>query len=206
MARPSLVVDRSAAILPCAGRARNETQQRCYIVPVPAPDPTRDPTREPARLGQLLALLRDMDEAIGQLYADRGAGRVRQRFVWPMLRLAHEGPMTITQLSRSLGLTHSALSQTVAQMRRAGLVSTVAGPGDGRTRSVALTAQGRELVPLLEAEWRATEAAVRELDDALPVPLSRVAADLADQLRARPFRDRIEDHLAPPRDQGPEVG
>lgn len=177
-------------------------QQRCYICPVPS----TDPTREPARLGQLFTLLRQMDEAIGQLYADRGADQVRQRFVWPMLRLAHEGPSTITELSRSLGLTHSAVSQTVAQMRRAGLVSSEVGPGDGRTRSVALTARGRALVPLLEAEWRATEAAVRELDDALPVPLSRVAADLADQLRARPFRDRIEDHLAPPRDQGPEVG
>lgn len=164
--------------------------------PTPA-TPTGDPTREPSRLGPLFELLRGMDEAIGQLYADRGAQRVRQRFVWPMLRLAHEGPMTITQLSRSLGLTHSALSQTVAQMRRAGLVTSTVGPGDGRTRTVTLTAPGRELVPLLEAEWRATEAAVRELDDALAVPLSRVAVDLAAQLEARSFRDRIEDHLAP---------
>lgn len=156
-----------------------------------------DPTREPARLGQLFALLRDMDEAIGELYADRGADQVRQRFVWPMLRLAHEGPTTITGLSRSLGLTHSAVSQTVAQMRRAGLVSSVVGEGDGRTRSVALTARGLELVPLLEAEWRATEAAVRELDDALPVPLSRVAADLGTALEDRPFRQRIEGHLPP---------
>lgn len=155
-----------------------------------------DPTREPARLSQLFALLRDMDEAIGELYADRGVGQVRQRFVWPMLRLAHDGPMTITALSRSLGLTHSALSQTVAQMRRAGLVTSRAGAdGDGRTRTVALTDQGRELVPLLEAEWRATEAAVRELDDGLAVPLSQVAADLASALAARPFRERLEAHL-----------
>lgn len=136
-----------------------------------------------------------MDESIGQLYVDRGADRVRQRFVWPMLRLAHEGPMTISELSRSLGLTHSAVSQTVAQMRRAGLVTSEVGQGDARTRSVTLTASGRDLVPLLEAEWRATEAAVRELDDELPVPLSRVAADLGAALQARPFRDRIEHHL-----------
>ncbi len=169
------------------------------------PDPTTDPTRQPSRLGPLFALLRQMDEAIGELYVERGAGQVRQRFVWPMLRLAHDGPMTITGLSRSLGLTHSAVSQTVAQMRRAGLVSSRAGVGgDGRTRTVALTDEGRALVPLLEAEWRATEAAVRELDDELPVPLSRVAADLGTALAARPFRQRVEDHLGTGRDGAPD--
>ena len=166
-----------------------------------SPEKHADPTREPSRLEQLFTLLRRMDEAIGELYDERGVGQVRQRFVWPMLRLAHDGPMTITALSRSLGLTHSALSQTVAQMRGAGLVSSEAGVGgDGRTRTVALTDEGRSLVPLLEAEWRATEAAVRELDDELPVPLSRVAADLGAALEARSFRQRLEDHLGPVRD------
>lgn len=137
-----------------------------------------------------------MDEAIGRLYADRGVSQVRQRFVWPMLRLAHDGPMTIVELSRSLGLTHSAVSQTVSELRRAGLVSSEpATEGDRRTRTVALTDEGRALVPLLEAEWRATEAAVRELDDELPYPLSRATDDLVAALGHRPFGDRLRDHL-----------
>jgi hypothetical protein len=38
--------------------------------------------------------------------------------------------------------------------------------------------RARDLVPFLEAEWRATEATVRALDDELPYPLGRVADDL----------------------------
>ena len=162
-----------------------------------------DPTRSPGRLSVLFATLRTMDEAISQLYADRGMGQVRQRFVWPMLRLAHDGPMTIVELARSLGLTHSAVSQTVGEMRRAGLVtSEPATEGDRRTRTVTLTEEGRSLVPLLEAEWRATEAAVRELDDELPYPLSRAADDLAGALRRRPFGDRLHEHLEAVQSQG----
>jgi DNA-binding MarR family transcriptional regulator len=171
--------------------------------------PASDPTRTPGRLDLLFATLRGLDEAITTLYAERGESRVRQRFVWPMLRLAHEGPMTIVDLARSLGLTHSAVSQTVASMRAAGLVtSEPATEGDRRTRRVGLTAEGRALVPLLEAEWRATEAAISELDDELEHPLSRAADDLAAALRRRPFLDRIAAHLdaaAPPvpTDAGP---
>ncbi|GAA1177756.1 hypothetical protein GCM10009584_19110 [Ornithinimicrobium humiphilum] len=158
--------------------------------------PTSDPTRVPGRLDLLFATLRGLDEAITTLYAERGESRVRQRFVWPMLRLAHEGPMTIVELARSLGLTHSAVSQTVASMRSAGLVtSKPATEGDRRTRRVGLTDAGRALVPLLEAEWRATEAAIRELDDELEHPLSLAAGDLVAALQRRPFLDRIAAHL-----------
>jgi hypothetical protein len=55
----------------------------------------------------------------------------------------------------------------------------------------ALTARGRELVPFLEAEWRATEDAWAELEEELPYPLTRVVADIAAALDRRSFLDRI---------------
>ncbi|WP_010146758.1 helix-turn-helix domain-containing protein [Serinicoccus profundi] len=152
-----------------------------------------DPTRE-SRLKQLFEVLADMDAAITDAYRERGQGQVRSRFVLPLVRLAHLGPMTITQLARELDRTHSALSQTITQMRQADLVTSEAGE-DGRTRVVTLTQRGRALVPLAEAEWRATEAAIAELEEELPYALSRVATDVAEVLGRRSFAERLEDHL-----------
>lgn len=135
-----------------------------------------------------------MEEGIVALYAQRGIEGVRPRFAYPLIRLAHTGPLTIKELAASLELTHSAVSQTVSALRTRGLVETAAG-SDARTRVVDLTEQGRELVPFLEAEWRATEAASAELDAALPVSLAELTAAMRAQLARRPFLDRILDHL-----------
>jgi DNA-binding MarR family transcriptional regulator len=110
----------------------------------------------------LIALQQRMEADIAALYEKWGLSGVRPRFAYPMIRLAHRGPMTIRDLAESLGRTHSALSQTVTAMRDEGLVETVRGV-DARTRVVRLTERGRSLIPLLETEWRATEDAIEAL-------------------------------------------
>lgn len=131
-----------------------------------------------------------MDRDIGRLYEERALEMVRPRFVMPLIRLGRSGPMTIRQLAAGLHVTHSAMSQTVSALRRDGLVRTVTG-SDARTREVALTGKARELVPFLEAEWRATERAVAELEDEIPYPLSQVVKDIESALAQRSFHDRI---------------
>jgi len=152
-----------------------------------------DPTRE-SWLVPLKALLADMDAAIGELYARRGISGVRPRFSMALIRLHHLGPLSVKALAAEVAVTHSAMSQTVSTMRREGLVESAPGE-DARTRLIALTAKGAALVPFLEAEWRATEAAVAELDDELPYRVTQVIADMAAALRERPFVDRIEEQL-----------
>ena len=156
-----------------------------------------DPTRIPGAWDTFFALQRRLDADIEQFYAQRGIAGMRSRFALPMVRLAHEGPLTIRDLAASLDRTHSALSQTVAALREAGMVYTVPG-SDARTRLVDLTARGRELGPLIEAEWRATEAVVAELDREVSAPLSYIAAELAARVEARPMSERLAAHLAEP--------
>ncbi len=93
-----------------------------------------------------------------------------------LLRLHARGPMTITELAASVQRTHSATSQKVAAMRAAGLVRTVPGPtpGPGST----LTAKARRIAGRLAAEWRATEAALADLEAEIPYPLGRVVTDI----------------------------
>ncbi|WP_344071479.1 MarR family winged helix-turn-helix transcriptional regulator, partial [Prauserella alba] len=125
-----------------------------------------------------------MDAEIARLYAEHGVD-VRPRHTMPLIRLGRLGPMTIRRLAETTEVTHSAMSQTVASLRGDGLVATRPGD-DARTRVVELTDAGRELLPFLEAEWRATEAAVAELDAELPYAFSRVVADMAAALERKP--------------------
>jgi DNA-binding MarR family transcriptional regulator len=152
-------------------------------------DPTELSHWRPLRL-----LLRKMDDEIARIYVEHGEADIRPRFVMPLIRLDRRGPMTVRQLAELLNVTHSAMSQTVAAMRRAGLVQSKPG-NDARTRRIALTKRARDVVPLLEAEWQATEQAVIELDEEVPYALSQVVADLEAALAARSFHDRVASHL-----------
>lgn len=143
----------------------------------------------------LRLLLAEMDQDIATLYEDAGITGVRTRFVGPLIQLSRHESMTIQELAVAMEVTHSAMSQTVAAMRRAGLVESAEGT-DGRTRRVRLTGRSRDLLPFLAAEWRATEASIRELDAEIPYPLSRVVADIRAALAARPFRQRLDENLA----------
>jgi DNA-binding MarR family transcriptional regulator len=153
------------------------------------PDPTLESHWRPRRL-----LLAAMDDDIALLYAERGVTGIRPRFAMPLIRLAHRGPMTIQALAETLDVTHSAMSQTVAALRREGLVDSVPG-ADARTRQVRLTERGAEVVPFLEDEWRATEQAVADLEAEIPYRLTQVVRDLEAALGRRSFHDRIVANL-----------
>jgi DNA-binding MarR family transcriptional regulator len=136
-----------------------------------------------------------MDADIGRLYAEAQIDGVKPSFVMELIRLHARGPMTITELAASVQRTHSGTSQKVAAMRAAGLVRTTPG-ADARSKKVALTAKARRLVGRLAAEWRATEAAVAEIEAEIPYPLSRVTRDIEEALRRKSFHDRIAEKLA----------
>jgi DNA-binding MarR family transcriptional regulator len=136
-----------------------------------------------------------LDADIARVYADAGIEGLKTTWVKELIKLHVHGPMTITELAAAVGRTHSALSQKVSAMRAAGWVRTAAGP-DGRTRQVALTAKAERVAGRLAAEWRATEAAVAEIEAEIPYPMTRVVRDIEEVLRRKSFRDRIAERLA----------
>lgn len=162
-----------------------------------------DPTRSKDRLQPLRRLLAAMDAEIEEVYNARGLYGVRPRYAYPLIRLAHAGPLTIRELAESLGQTHSAVSQTLAGMRREGLISSEPG-ADARTRRITLTEHGRSLVPFLEAEWRATEAAITELDDeVMPTALSVAVTAMEAALHRRSLKERISERMGDARPPQP---
>ncbi|MFH8557621.1 MarR family transcriptional regulator [Streptomyces celluloflavus] len=153
------------------------------------------------RLRQLLDLL---DGDVAAVHADLGLTGFRPRFTPVVRALAASGPATIRDLARTVGVTHSAASQTVAQMVTAGLVASTPGR-DARQRIVRLTPRAESLLPALDAEAAATTAAAAEFEAELSFPLSRLVEEALAALHRRPMRQRIAaaapdliaDHPAP---------
>lgn len=152
-----------------------------------------DPVPGPELLGTRLRHLLDLlDGDVAAAYADLGLPGFRPRYT-PIIRtLAATGPRSIRDLASATGVTHSAASQTVAQLVRDGYV--VLAPGtDARQRIVHLTPKAEAVLPTLDAEWSATTAAATRFEAELSYPLSRLVDEALDALHRRPMRQRITD-------------
>ncbi|TDW24555.1 DNA-binding MarR family transcriptional regulator [Kribbella kalugense] len=177
-------------VLP-AWRSAHPTQQHLYKC---CYNPGMDDPTEQSQWRPLQELLARIDGEIGRIYTDREIKGLKPTYVRELLQLHLKGPMTITELADTIGRTHSALSQKVSAMRTAGLVRTVPG-ADARSKQVTLTAKSKKIVELLAAEWRATEAAIAELEAELPYPMTQVVRDIEEALAKKSFYDRIAEKL-----------
>ena len=76
-------------------------------------------TEEPLVLGlgtRLRHVLDLLDGDVARVYADLGLADYRPRFSPVARAIAALGPSSIRDIARAIGVTHSAASQTVAQM------------------------------------------------------------------------------------------
>ncbi len=135
------------------------------------------------------SLIERLDGEVEAAYAASGLDW-RPRYT-PVLRtLMGLGPTSIKAVAVEIGVSHSAVSQTVSQMARDGLV--VLKPGkDARERIVVLTAKTEAMIPALQRQWAATNAAADQLDAELSAPLSAVLGEAIEALNQRRFGERI---------------
>lgn len=141
---------------------------------------------------QLRHLIELLDGAVQQAYVDAGLD-YRPRYT-PMMRvLAQQQCATIGELAGLTGITQPAATQTVALMKKEGLVLVAASGADGRQRLVRLSRQGAALLPRLQACWQATKRAADSLDAELDFPLSECLAQAIAVLGHSSFGDRIHD-------------
>lgn len=141
-------------------------------------------------LGTLLRrLIEQLDGAVEASYAEDGLD-YRPRYTPVVRALASGGPATIRDLAAQTGVSHSATSQTIAQMTDRGLVTLTTG-ADARERIVALSDAARAMLPHLERRWAATEAAANSIDTDLGLPLADIVTQALVALDRRSFADRI---------------
>jgi len=71
-----------------------------------------------------------------------------------LVRLVEDGPQRSGDLARAFGLDKSTMSRQVAALERAGLVSRVDDPLDGRAFLVSVSAEGELSLGVMRAERR----------------------------------------------------
>lgn len=142
-------------------------------------------------LGTLLRHLIDLlDGDVEAAYQAAGLAW-RPRYT-PVLRaLMRNGPQTIKAIAGNLGVSHSAVSQTVTQMVKDDLVALQPGR-DARERIVSLTAKTEQMIPRLERQWAAVNLAADTLDQQLSAPLSGVVKEAIAALSEESFGQRIQ--------------
>ena len=139
---------------------------------------------------QMRQVLELLDDDVARVYSDLGVADYRPRFSPVVRALVALGPLSIRDLARAIGVTHSAASQTAAQMKRDGLLRLEPGR-DARQRIARLTDRARDLLPLIEAEWAATDAAAAELEAELPAAFGEILILAERAIVSRPMRTRI---------------
>ncbi len=149
-------------------------------------------------LRRLIALL---DGEVDRAYAEAGLN-FRATFTQAVRALLDREPLSVRELAAAAGTTHSAASQTVAQLKRAGLVVEAPSP-DGRERRVRLSARGRDQLPTVRAIWRRADRAAAELDAELGVRLGDIVGSAIEKLGRRAFLTRA---AAEPGPAGPTPG
>jgi DNA-binding MarR family transcriptional regulator len=100
-----------------------------------------------AMLAQIRALWRDL---LRNPYADAEAHGITGPQVTVMACLVTRGPMAVTELSRTLGMSHSTASGIVDRLESRGLVRRTQDAADRRRTEVAVTASVQRYVRELE--------------------------------------------------------
>lgn len=144
---------------------------------------------------QLRHLIELLDGAVSAAY-DHAGLKYRPRYTPVMRSLMASEPATLGFIAEAAGITQPAATQTIALMRKDGLVSVEAGLEDGRQKLIRLTAQGRALIPALQRCWQATAQASAALEAELPHSLSAVLESTIAALAAKSFDQRIAEARA----------
>lgn len=139
------------------------------------------------RLRHLLELL---DGDVQASYAAAQLDGYRPRFTPVVRAIEALGPSTIKDIAAHAGVTHSAASQTIVQMQRAGWATANVG-SDARTRLVSLSNRTAAALPQLREHWAATTSAADALDAELEHGLIQHVDAAIAALERRPFRERI---------------
>lgn len=144
----------------------------------------------PRSLGtELRRLIELLDGDVEKHYEALGM-RFRPRFTPVVRALEALGPSSIRSIALHSGLSHSAASQTVAQMVKDDLLRLKEGK-DGRERIAEPTVQLTEMLPALHRQWQAVARAAYKLDQEVSASLLGIATETISALERKSFRERI---------------
>ncbi len=105
--------------------------------------------------------------------------------------LNQHSPMRITALAAVLRVTHTAINQSVAEMKEAGLASTSKNKEDERQCLVRITSYGKEVARKLEPVWQEIFDVTRELINCSGCDLLSGLREIENELKESSLYERV---------------
>ena len=107
--------------------------------------------------------------------------------------LSHEDEgISTSEIARQIGHSHASVSQLVKGMDHAGLVTSERSAEDGRVNVIALSAEGRALIPKIRDQYADVTEAVQELLAESHSDLWRALGEVEASLEERDLLSRVK--------------
>lgn len=128
-----------------------------------------------------------------QIFKDCGHENFASGMMPILATLDRDGPVGISHLMTTIGISQPAITRSVSQMKTAGYVSLNRDETDQRQKIVSLTPQGKALTAMIRASvWPKISASARNLLEDLEGPLLEQMSELESRLAEQPLYKRVE--------------
>ncbi|NKW88562.1 MarR family transcriptional regulator [Alteromonadaceae bacterium A_SAG4] len=106
--------------------------------------------------------------------------------------LASKGADSVVNIAKEINHSHVSVSKIVKEMKALDLIESYKSSDDSRVTLVALNSKAKAMVPQMEKQCDAIDAAMRELKDETGIDLWEAVSVVERHLRYRPISARVD--------------
>ncbi|GJL93781.1 MAG: hypothetical protein DHS20C05_01860 [Hyphococcus sp.] len=117
-----------------------------------------------AAIGKRLRRLSDLIDQDAKRFYDTQDVLFEQRWFGVLNQLVMHGPMSVSELSKALRISHVSVSETRKSLEQAKLITSKPDKTDGRVKRLTFTKSGARLVETMQPIWLALEEASQEIN------------------------------------------
>jgi DNA-binding MarR family transcriptional regulator len=111
--------------------------------------------------------------------------------------LSQKKEVSIKEISDSLNVSHSAISQLINNLQQKGLIKSITSKKDARNKAITFTAKGEKLLQKIQPVWNALEKAMNELaeESTYSKKILKALTGLESGIKKQSLFERIDAHL-----------
>jgi N-acetylglutamate synthase-like GNAT family acetyltransferase/DNA-binding MarR family transcriptional regulator len=127
-----------------------------------------------------------------KIYSELGLGFKATWFATYHTLLQAARPLTMQEITASIGFTHITVKNIVREMEENGLVKIKPNPGDARSKHVTLTARGHNLLEKLNPVWQNISLSLQQLLTAGHPDFINIVSRIEKDLDRVPLNQRVQ--------------
>jgi DNA-binding MarR family transcriptional regulator len=111
--------------------------------------------------------------------------------------LSQKKEVSIKEISDSLNVSHSAISQLINNLQQKGLIKSITSKKDARHKAITFTVKGEKLLQKIQPVWNALEKAMTELaeESTYSKKILKALTGLESGIKEQSLFERIDAHL-----------